>query len=354
MFNEKKVDSVKTPFDSSSTTAFSAVDKDGQGFISRSEFSFHQTVISNHLNVELLEERFPNAQNFVDFLRISTRDQINLSHRVLECIGRLLSADKDRKTIFLFQGGPHSGKDILLKLLPILLDENYIKIMDAISLKCGFEAFEWSGKQVCIWPEIGPMPIRTAAVAKLDEVLHMSAESNSCSNYILATSYPFLTNKEAEGLLDNLVAIPLPGEIPEEMRTSAFFETIKEERDAIATIAVNHYATVYERNGRYSGHYPVNSITLLPPCEGVCTNKEESVRQFAQTRCEQNKEMGTDAEVLYDRFIREYGYITFTEFANLFEHCAKELYGAERVWGSNFFNSNYHCCFAFVHLKECE
>ena len=111
----------------------------------------------------------------------------------------------------------------------------------------------------------------------------------------------------AEDFLDELVVFPLAGEIPEEMREPAFFEKIKEERDAIVTIAIRSYECCHKMSGRFSGYYPVNCIPLPPPCEKICTNKEEAVQQFAETRCERNKETGTDATLLYDRFIREYG-----------------------------------------------
>ena len=195
----------------------------------------------------------------------------------------------------------------------------------------------------------------------LDQAVHMEtaffgkeqADRNlpSYTKHVLVSSYPVVTYKMAEDFLDELVVIPLAGEIPEEMREPAFFEKIKEERDAIVTIAIRSYECCHKMSGRFSGYYPVNCIPLPPPCEKICTNKEEAVQQFAETRCERNKETGTDATLLYDRFIREYGYITFTEFTNLFERCAMVLYGTKRAWVRHAYDNNLYSFFPFIRLK---
>ena len=136
-------------------------------------------------------------------------------------------------------------------------------------------------------------------VSLLDQAVHMEtaffgkeqADRNlpSYTKHVLVSSYPVVTYKMAEDFLDELVVIPLAGEIPEEMREPAFFEKIKEERDAIVTIAIRSYECCHKMSGRFSGYYPVNCIPLPPPCEKICTNKEEAVQQFAETRCERNQ-----------------------------------------------------------------
>lgn len=353
MSKKKKYMIVKTPFEQNVTHVLPRIEYEGQDLMWFTRPCDTAPVFHPSAQVKYLDDTFPKCPNFTDLLRAMTRDEITLSQRILEAIGSTLLQDGGKKHMFLIQGGPRSGKDVLLKTIQSLFDNDSIKLMDAASLRNGFEASEWEGKALCIWPEVGLPPIRWEAAVKLNEVLNMSTGPDGGStSYFLATSYPFFTQWRVEDFPDRLVTIPLAGEIPEEMRSPAFFEKIIEERDAIATNAAQCYDEVRKRNGGFNGYYPINSIPMPPPCEKICTNKEESVRQFAETHCERIPGTGTDTCILHDSFMKKYGYISFTEFLDLFERNARELCGAERAHGSNLYDINFHSYFPYIHLRD--
>ena len=107
---------------------------------------YNKYTLPKYVKAQYFSDYYPPCPHFEKFLRVATRDEIELIKRVMEALGYLLSYYVDRKSLFLIQGSVHSGKDILLQLLQYILDEEAMKFMDCGKLKYGFGVPDWYGR----------------------------------------------------------------------------------------------------------------------------------------------------------------------------------------------------------------
>lgn len=284
----------------------------------------------------------PATPNFDAFLAQITGGDMELTERIWQMIGYIITPDTSGKVFFLMQGVPNSGKSILSALISSLFNVDAVSALDVHALSEKFAVSELQGKALCISPDLSSGPLDTKSVSKLKQLTGNDVVSADIkykarvqflcqAKILLATNHPLLIRERDDAFVERVVVIPFNYTTPKEQQNRHLLELLQLERDAIATRAIAAYYRLVSQKYRFCGHYELNGSSVLDSrADGAGADLMTAVYSFLRSCFVQDANAGVFTDDAHALFVARYGKVHINAFSHHFAEFAFQLYGAEK------------------------
>ncbi len=277
------------------------------------------------IKAKYLNTPYVSTPVFDRFLAEITEGDPELIERIWQMVGYILTPDTSAKVCFLLQGVPHSGKSALITLISKLISDNAVKALDVHAFGAEYSIGELLGKTLCISPDLPAKTLSEKMVSKVKQITGNDEVSSNVkygsyvsfvcqARLIMATNHPLVTKTNDEAFRDRIVTIPFRYSVPKEKRDPWLISNLLEERDAIATKAIQAYYRLVMSNYRFSGNYDTNSIVS----QGVEADESFKIFEFVQKNFITNPDAEVFTSDAFERYISLYGDMGIGEFSQYF------------------------------------
>lgn len=255
----------------------------------------------------------PKMDDFV--YEITDGDQ-EITMRIWQMIGYLLTPDMRGKCFFLLQGVPNSGKSVLGTFLSQLFPDYRVASLDIDQLGKRHATSALVNKSVNISMDLpnkilSPLAIRNIKLMTGNDDITIEHRNGKLEKYqgtckfLFATNHPLVLNGIDSGFEERIVCIPFPNEIPIERRNFDLWSDLLREKDTIVTKAIAYYRDLRLHNYAFSGSELERckpNIRYLPT---EAEDQDASLCWFIETRCElvDPDYGGVYTEVLYRAYL---------------------------------------------------
>ena len=205
-------------------------------------------------------------RTFMRFLHESCRDE-DVVKLTTEVIGYLLSGSNLAKKFFIVGSARDSGKTTLAELIVRLLGEDLIISIEANKLHERFALGSSRGKVLGVSMDLPKGRLSSAAVSKIKAISgldHTSLEqkyapvefTRSSLRFLFGTNYPVtIAASDGDGddaFWERLIVLPFSHSIDPSKKDVNLGSRLWAERDAIVSLCLRNYRTVYERGYVFS------------------------------------------------------------------------------------------------------
>lgn len=288
-------------------------------------------------------EKRASAPAFEAFLSNITRGDAVLQERICQMIGYILTADTNAKVIFLLQGCSNSGKSVLSSLIRSFFNEEAVSDIDVHELCERFAASDLEGKALCLSPDLPSEPLDAKSVSKLKQftgndiisadVKYKDRTKFRCTaKFVLATNHPFLIRGTDEAFFKRIVVVPFNYPVPKNMQDYCLTERLKNERNVIASRAIEAYYRLKRSNYTFAGTYNINSAYSIYTNTDTNTDISGLVYTYMKRRYYADENAGEYLADIYNGFSEEYPEVTIQPnvFSKIFTEYAAQDFGAKK------------------------
>lgn len=251
-----------------------------------------------------------------DYIYEITGGNQEITARIWQMIGYLLTPDMRGKCFFLLQGVPNSGKSVLGTFLSHLFPDYRVASLDIDQLGKRHATSALVNKSVNISMDLpnkvlSPLAIRNIKLMTGNDDITIEHRNGKFEKYrgsckfLFATNHPLTLSGNDKGFENRIVRIPFPNEITIERMNFDLWSELLRERDNIVTKALAHYRDLRLHNYEFSGselEICKPDIRYLPT---EAEDQDASLCWFVETRCElvDPNYGGVYTEVLYKEYL---------------------------------------------------
>ena len=293
---------------------------------------------TSYIKVPFMAQENRDCPNFDCFVNQISGADPELTARIWEMIGYLISNDAKGKCFFVMQGVPNSGKSLLGKFITSLFCEEATTSMDVSSLGERFGLSALIGKKINSSLDLPNSIMNNVAVSYIKQLTGgdlMTADVkfinrvkfyNSC-RLLFATNHAVRVSDQDDAFFDRLVVLPFYFSVSKEQQNPHLLQLFENEKSAIVRKAVLAYTQLRSRNYAFSGSFSVNEVTKSYRGYSSAAdvwNWPELVRKFVEQCCIYTEpEQGCLTQELYRAFCdyvdsSELPYIGFSKHLQAF------------------------------------
>ena len=198
--------------------------------------------------------------------QLSNRDE-EISQRIWEMMGCVLSNDVYYKRFFVLQGVSGSGKSTIIDILTDLMPRRYVTSLSLDKFNGEFGMATLCGKAMVVNTELANKEISENNIAKLKEATGGDTLTSNVkykepvtfqnrASIIFATNHNFRMETTDQGLLNRACVIPFTTSIPQHMQRDRMelMQMLKGERLAIVFKALNAFVLLKNRQYQFAGN----------------------------------------------------------------------------------------------------
>ena len=251
-----------------------------------------------------------------DYIYEITGGNQEITARIWQMIGYLLTPDMRGKCFFLLQGVPNSGKSVLGTFLSHLFSDYRVASLDIDQLGKRHATSALMNKSVNISMDLpnkilSPLAIRNIKLMTGNDDITIEHRNGKLEKYrgtckfLFATNHPLTLSGFDKGFENRIVRIPFPNEITIEQMNFDLWSDLLREKDNIVTKAIAYYRDLRLHNYEFPGselEICKPNIRYLPT---EAEDQDASLCWFIETRCEivDPNCGGIYTEVLYKEYL---------------------------------------------------
>lgn len=281
---------------------------------------------------------------------------------IWQMFGYCLAPDTKAKKGFLLQGVKHSGKSLLCQFLASFFSNHAVSALSAQDFAEKFALSELANKALCISVDMSAEPLNARSVSNIKKLSGndlISAATKYKKNtefyfggkLILVSNHQLLTKKHDDAFADRIVAIPFPYSVPTAEQDGDLYDKLLQEKDAIATKAIQYYFRLRQNHYIFAGDYELNSGDFLNnECEN---NNETKIDCFIKKCFEADRNSELFISDIYALFLELFDSdIKLNSFSQIFFNKAKALFNCNKSRKRKNTNSNPTSLITGIALKE--
>lgn len=262
------------------------------------------------LNVKYISDLSRVKTPYFDkFCATSLDDSTDKRQLLLQIIGYLCTPLMKAKKCFIFLGEPNSGKSLMILIIEYMFGKSLISNIQLENLGNRFSSGILSTKRLNVCAELSAHPLKNIELFKLivgGDTLSGEFKGrdvfqfeNRCKLLYAGNVLPPVKNEDiSTAFVDRLTVLKFSHSIPREERIYNLDEKLKEEADAIFTLAINSVAELIENQFEFV--VPQDSADLLKDYSFQQTN----IDTFVEEWCELGEELKTHSATLYNFYKR--------------------------------------------------
>lgn len=152
------------------------------------------------------------------------------------------------------------------------------------------------------------------------------------AKFVLATNHPFLIRGADEAFFKRIVVIPFNYPVPKNMQDYCLTERLKNERNVIASRAIEAYYRLKRSNYTFAGTYNINSAYSIYTNTDTNTDISGLVYTYMKRRYYADENAGEYLADIYNGFLEEYPEVTIQPnvFSKIFTEYAVQDFGAKK------------------------
>lgn len=246
---------------------------------------------------------------FDKFCATSLDDSTDKRQLLLQIIGYLCTPLMKAKKCFIFLGEPNSGKSLMILIIEYMFGKSLISNIQLENLGNRFSSGILSTKRLNVCAELSAHPLKNIELFKLivgGDTLSGEFKGrdvfqfeNRCKLLYAGNVLPPVKNEDiSTAFVDRLTVLKFSHSIPREERIYNLDEKLKDEADAIFTLAINSVAKLIENQFEFV--VPQDSADLLKDYSFQQTN----IDTFVEEWCELGEELKTHSATLYTFYKR--------------------------------------------------
>lgn len=303
-----------------------------------------------------------NTPYFDTLLENISGGNAGIKQRIWQMFGYCLAPDTKAKNVFLLQGARHSGKSLLCRLLESFFPKSAISALNAHDFSSKFALSELENKALCVSADMSADPLNARTISNIkqlsgDDLISAAKkysnnrEFNFFGKLVLVSNHKLLTKNCDDAFEDRFIAIPFPYSIPTEEQDRDLFDKLLQEKDAIATKAIQYYFRLRQNHYIFAGDYELNSGDFLNnECEN---NNETKIDCFIKKCFEADRNSELFISDIYALFLELFDSdIKLNSFSQIFFNKAKALFNCNKSRKRKNTNSNPTSLITGIALKE--